>query len=235
MRLGGVSEPPYDSLNLGLTTGDSAENVRKNREIVEAEQKVELFSLAWQVHGNHVLALRKGDVIPKEPDLPEADAIISDIPELSLAMFFADCVPIFLWDPVHWAGGLVHAGWRSTLQDILNRSLESMKTVFNSNLSDLTACIGPSIGPCCFEVQSDVWEPFQRKFGKKVLVQKEERIHLDLWECNFQTLLKKGVNASKIDRADLCTSCSSVFFFSHRRDKGKTGRMAGVIQIPGKN
>ncbi|MCL5055470.1 MAG: peptidoglycan editing factor PgeF [Firmicutes bacterium] len=235
MRLGGVSSPPYESLNLGMTTGDTPGKVQENRRIVEKEEGIKLSALAWQVHGDRVLALKQGTPIPKEPDLPKADAIVSDISGLSLAIFFADCVPVYLWDIRKRAGGLIHAGWRSTLREVVCRAIESMEENFNSKPADLIAAIGPSIGPCCFEVKSDVWEPFQSKFGKKVLAQKEERIYVDLWEANFQILLKKGVDAQRIDRANLCTSCSADLFFSHRRDKGKTGRMAGVLQLPDKN
>lgn len=230
-RAGGVSPPPYDSLNLGFSSQDEAANVAANRKRVQARFHVELRSLAVQVHGNAVLALKPEDSLPDPGHLPEADAILSNRPGLTIPMFFADCLPVFLWDPLCKAGGLAHAGWRSTLQDVGPLSVDVLCDQFGCKPENLLAAFGPSIGPCCFEVGPEVADPFQRKFGKEVVFQKNKKLFVDLWKANHHALMKKGVNGGNMELAGECTFCRRDLYFSYRRDKGKTGRMAGALKI----
>ncbi len=231
-RTGGVSLPPFHTLNLGLTTQDEPQNVRNNRKRIEEKFGLLLRALALQVHGGEVLVLKSAGELPSENALPKADAIVSSAPGISLAMFFADCVPLYLWDPVKKAGGLAHAGWRSTILDIGPHAIESLQQEFGTSLEDIQVAIGPSIGPCCFQVGPEVAEEFREKFGDEVIEKKDGQFYVDLWKSNKLALLKKGVKGGNIELAGECTSCRSDLYFSYRRDKGKTGRMAGVIQVP---
>jgi YfiH family protein len=230
-RAGGVSPPPFHTLNLGLTTKDLPQNVLENRKRFANQFGFALAPLAWQIHGNDVLVLKQENAIPQEPNLPKADAIISNIPKLVVSMFFADCLPIYFWDPIHHAGGIAHAGWRSTLLGISEKTVEMMQEVFGTKPDDLIVVLGPSIGPCCFEVQKDVEEPFLKRFGESVCIQKNGKTFIDLWEANKLVLKGKGVKMENVEEAKLCTSCNENLFFSYRRDKGNTGRMAGFLQI----
>lgn len=231
VRTGGVSPPPYDSLNLGFSSGDDPANVTANRSRVEEKFNVKLQSLAIQVHGADVLVLKSKSSVPVREPLPRADAIVSNAAGLSIPIFFADCLPIFVWDPVTKAGGLAHAGWRGTLLDMGPRAVGVMANEFGSKPENLLVAIGPSIGPCCFEVSEDVSEPFQAKYGKEIVSERGKQRFVDLWEANRKSLLLKGVNGVNIELARECTSCLERKYFSYRRDKGKTGRMAGVVRI----
>lgn len=227
-RQGGESPAPFDSLNLGTTTKDDPLNVQKNREKVNESTGLLLRPIAWQVHGGDVLSIRHGDPIPIEPKLPNADAILTDRPGFSMAMFFADCVPVFLWDPAERIAGLAHAGWRSTLQDIVGNSLRTMQNEFDCKVENIRAAVGPSIGPCCFEVGRDVAERFDKAFVSN----RNGKFFVDLWKANEAALSSKGVNGVHIEVAGECTFCKPAEYFSYRRDKGITGRMAGAVCIP---
>lgn len=231
-RLGGISPAPFDSLNLGLTTRDRIENVEENRRRVEEQFGARLSALAWQVHGDQVLVLKRGEDRPDESSLPNADAIVSSVPALPIAMFFADCLPLYFWDPVSKAGGMAHAGWRSTMLDIGPKTVETLGREFGSRAEELLVAFGPSIGPCCFQVGPDVEGPFHEKFGAGVVRKSEGKTTVDLWEANRLALLKKGVKGGNMEVAGECTSCQRQLYFSYRRDKGETGRMAGVIKLP---
>lgn len=230
-RVGGVSSPPFDTLNLGFSSQDDPAKVIANRKRVEKRFGLELRSLAIQVHGGEVLVLKSKNALPDLDHIPEADAILSNIPGQAIPIFFADCVPIFVWDPVRNTGGVIHAGWRSTVKDIGPRSVETLESEFGSRSENLLVALGPSIGPCCFEVGSDVARMFEEKFGNEVVSLKGDRNFVDLWEANRRALELKGVNALHMELARECTSCIRDRYFSYRRDKGKTGRMAGVIVI----
>lgn len=231
-RKGGASKPPYDSLNLGFSSGDLRENVLENRRRVDVEFGVKLRSLAKQVHGDRVLILRKGDPIADESNLPEADAIVGNAPGLSIAMFFADCLPIYFWDPESGAGGLAHAGWRSTIADIGPKTVDTLAAAFGSRPENLRVALGPSIGPCCFEVKSDVEAQFVSKFGEAVSEKRDGKIYVDLWKANASALAAKGVRPEHLEIAGMCTASAPEQFYSYRRDKGVTGRMAGLIKLP---
>src|ERR1700687_2906144 len=198
-RTGGVSLPPFDSLNLGLGTQDEASRVHKNREIVERRFHLPLRALARQVHKDQDLVLRRGTPLPKEAVLPAADAIVTDVPGLALAMFFADCLPIFFWDPVRHAAGLAHAGWRSTILDIGPLTVDALSKAFGSQPEDLQTALGPSIGPCCFEVGPDVADKFRKKFGLDIIQEKNSGLYVDLWKSNQSALEKKGVKGGNME------------------------------------
>jgi YfiH family protein len=212
-RVGGVSEGPYASLNLGRKSGDEVERVDENRRIVCDVIGADLAKLAlnYQVHSArvlHAVPAMRGE---------HADALWTEEPGLPILAMSADCLPIVLArvggsEP---AVAVLHAGWRGLLEGIAAAGAQTLG-------GRLTAAIGPGIGPCCYEVGEEVAAPFRERFGDDVV--RESR--LDLWTSAERALRDAGVE--HVDRFDRCTACEPETFFSHRRDDGRTGRQ-GVI------
>jgi YfiH family protein len=231
-RKGGISPTPWDSLNVGGTVGDERSNIIENRQrIFQAVGRnvISLFDV-WQVHGTDVLY----SDIPRQLDAPhqKADAILTDRPGLTLFMRFADCVPIFLYDPIRRAIGMVHAGWPGTVRKIVQVTIETMCKRFKSDPTDILAGIGPSIGPDHYPVGPEVIEQVREAFGsdaQNLLHQRDAAIHFDLWQANRITLEQSGVK--HIELAGLCTGCDTNNWFSHRGDRGKTGRFGAVLSM----
>jgi len=218
-RLGGVSEGPYASLNLGRKSGDDVECVDENRrrmcEAVGAD--LEKLALNYQVHSTRVL--RAAPAMRGE----HADGLWTDEPGLPILAMSADCLPIVLAragadDP---AVAVLHAGWKGLLAGIVEAGVDALGG------GTLTAAIGPGIGPCCYEVGEEVATPFRERFGDDVM--RESR--LDLWTSAERALRAAGVE--QIDRLDRCTACEPETFFSHRRDAGRTGRQGVIAYVAG--
>ncbi|MBR0285336.1 MAG: peptidoglycan editing factor PgeF [Selenomonadaceae bacterium] len=240
-RMGGVSKAPYSSLNLGLHVGDSAEDVRRNREIFanSLNFKAEDIVTPEQVHGTEVLRVTEelkgrgsrdyGDAIPG------TDALITDVPGIPLLLCFADCTPILFVDPEHHAIGIAHGGWKGTVKQIARKTLEAMEREFGTEPEKCLAGIGPSIGPCCYEVGEDVQtacrEAFPEDWQRLLAGQKNGKPHFDLWEANRLQLLQAGMEASNIDCAAECTCCRHGWYFSYRADGGTTGRIGAMIGL----
>lgn len=227
-RLGGVSSPPYDTLNLGSTTLDNIEKVWENRNRASRVLGIPLNELAELVHSDEII--EAGSVEESFPLI--ADGIITKVKGIALTFYYADCVPVFLVDPVNEAVGIVHAGWRGTLKEISEKAVKKMADAFGSKPEEILAGIGPSIGPCCFEVGRDVAGEFAS--WKASVKQRDNRWFVDLWEINSSQILKAGIKPENLYKSNLCTSCESRLFFSYRKAGGNTGRMAGIIALKGK-
>ena len=217
-RQGGVSTGPFASLNLGWITGDEADSVYENRRRIAAAVEVEPANVltGFQVHGTEVM--RHEAATPGVPYLrppehpPEMDGHATDAVGLAPLVLVADCLPVALSGPRGVA--MLHCGWRGLAGGIAEMGVRETEAT--------TAAIGPGIGPCCFEVGDEVLA----KFGGLGDGIAEGRM-LDIAEVAARQLATAGVKS--IDRADLCTSCNQDLFFSHRRDRGKTGRQAGMV------
>jgi YfiH family protein len=216
-RVGGVSEGPYASLNLGRKSGDDVERVDENRRIAcaAAGADVEKLALNFQVHSDRVLRA--------EPGLrgERADGLWTEEPGVPVLALSADCLPIVVVrsDGNRPALAVLHAGWRGLLAGIAAagaRALESGR---------LAAAIGPGIGPCCYEVGEEVAAPFRERFGEDVV----RSGRLDLWTSAERALRAAGVE--DVHRLDRCTACEADAFFSHRRDHGRTGRQGVVAYV----
>ncbi len=241
-RLGGVSSTPYDGLNMAFHVGDDPEKVRTNRKLVcEAlGMKAEDLVAAVQVHGSEVAVVTAEDrgrgALDYATALSDTDALITNVPEVPLSSYYADCVPILLYDPIKTCVGLAHAGWRGTVQGIAGKTVARMSEVYGSNPADILAAIGPSIGPCCYQVDVPVQQALEKNFSywQELLTPAgTDRWQLNLWETNRKILLAAGVLEKHITVANLCTSCRHKELFSYRADQGKTGRMASLIMIKG--
>jgi len=231
-RMGGVSPAPGASLNLGGTVGDAREHVVENRQRIFNffDRRVESVFDAWQVHGRHVITTEKPR--PFEEPHQKADAILTDRPEVTLLMRFADCVPLYLYDPVRQVIGQVHAGWRGTINRIAQATVEKMTACYGTVPGDMLAGIGPSICVEHYPVGHEVGEAARDAFGPKaasVLWQRNGAIHLDLWQANQIILEECGVR--QIEQSEQCTFCHNEEWYSHRAEKGKTGRFGAIFAI----
>ncbi len=240
-RLGGVSTGPYAGLNLGLHVGDDPAKVVDNRErwIKVFGSSIHEVVAGEQVHGTSVAVVGRKDWGKGSQDQDDAlsgcDALISTEPGTALISFYADCVPVFLYDPVIQAVGIAHAGWKGTLAGIAAKAATAMHKAFGSELASLNAAIGPAIGPCCYEVSPELAAQFTAEFGPDVVsVNWMGRPQLDLWKANRFGLMRAGVKETNIETAQLCSACHPQLLYSYRHEKGPTGRMAAFIVVPGR-
>ena len=261
-RAGGFSRVyGKNALNLGLTKDDSGAAVGRNR----AKFLSKLGVTGEAGTGSHPLALVTlrqvhSDIIrfvdsPGEPQ-QAGDGLMTATPGLLLAIQTADCLPIILVDPKRRAVGVFHAGWRGTLNRIVEKGVGEMRRYFGSRARDLKAAIGPGIHSCCYEVGQEVRDQFASQFVYAAKLFREiedadpvrekypmlfltarapghsdlpKRIFLDLAEANRQQLLAVGLPAKGIEASPLCTYCRTDLLFSYRAEKGRTGRMMGVV------
>lgn len=234
-RRGGTSLAPWDSLNLGGTVGDDPEHVRTNRQLAFHSLGLSVHNMfdVWQVHSADVLATSR----PRSLAAPhqQADAIITDQPGLALFMRFADCVPIFLYDPHHRAIGLVHAGWKGSLNQIAGRAVQAMAAEYRSDPLEIKAAIGPSIGPHHYEVGQEVADQVRQVFGADAvgLLQSaddgSDGVKFDLWNANRLVLERAGVR--QVEISEICTACHPQDWYSHRAEHGKTGRFGAILAL----
>jgi YfiH family protein len=230
-RLGGVSQGPFATLNVGNAVGDDEVAVAENHARVYAHLGLSSAHItsAHQVHSNRIAVVTASDA---GQIMPSTDGLVTDTPGLALLLRFADCQPILLYDPAHHALGLIHAGWRGVAQGIARRAVETMRRAFGSRASELIAGLGPAIGPCCYTVDHHVAAAMGYvlpNWNQAMSLLEEDRWQLDLSAANAQQLTAEGVR--QIEQAHLCTACHNDEFFSHRADKGQTGRFAVVAYL----
>lgn len=230
-RLGGVSKAHLSSLNLGLGRGDSEEALKENyRRVFEALGFTgEAISMTKQVHGTHIAVL-------SEPCYrsEDCDGLLTNKPHIPLMSCAADCVPILLYDPVKVACATVHSGWRGTLGRIGAEAVKRMTASYGSDPKDIFCAIGPSIGPCCFQVREDVAALFFQRFHTETLFLPDgdgEHYHGNLWEAVRRTLIAAGVKDEHIDYAGECTCCHPQRYFSCRGQHGTFGVQGAMIEL----
>ena len=222
-------------LNLGFTKEDDRAVVARNRQHLMAVTADDVSDHPWafsnsrQIHSDIILTLRAGSLEPSEP----ADGLLTDVPGIFLAMLTADCVPVVLADVRRRAIGVFHAGWRGTVAGIVEKGVARMQAEYGSDPADILAAVGPSIGPCCYEVGEEVRARFDESFAYASDL--FDQANLNLWEANRQQLLAAGVPGASITVLGQCTACTQregvSRFFSHRAEKGVTGRMMALLGI----
>jgi YfiH family protein len=271
-RLGGFSKTPYRGLNVSYSNGDDFDNVIRNRLLVLKTLQIQTYPCAtvWMVHGSEVATLGTEPWDDWRTDWPhrsyhidqheliwttkprrKADALITKHCGVALAMSSADCVPLMFYDPVERVLGLAHAGWRGSARGIAAITIDAMEEQFGSSPINIRAGIGPSIGPCCYEISQEVRCYFmgQQEFDsitiharyRKLIresasftmkrKQGRESLRLDLWETNRNQLLMAGVLPEHIEASEICTSCNTEHFFSHRGEHGKAGRFPSILAL----
>lgn len=187
-----------------------------------------------QVHGDRII--RAPDGAPKGGEPPAADALITNQPGVLLTVYTADCVPILFFDPARKAIAAIHAGWRGTLLRIAAKTAQEMAGQMGSDPQLLVAAIGPAIGPCCYEVGTEVWKEFKTQFSygaEGISNQSGEKARLDLPRLNQLQLIEAGLRPENIFFSGLCTSCFPNLFYSFRRDGKKIGNMISGLLLTG--
>ena len=221
-RTGGVSGGSYESLNLGALTEDEPENVTENRRRACASVGAdpETATMAWQHHGAEVTRAEPRGIVTPGTMFERCDGLWSEEPRQAMMLLTADCLPVAIVreNGAKPALAILHVGWRGLLAGIVDAGARALGD------GKLAAAIGPGIGPCCYEVGEQVAEPFRVAYDDVV---RDRR--LDLWSAAEQALREAG--CQDVERADLCTYCHPELFFSHRRDKGRTGRQGVVAYI----
>jgi YfiH family protein len=240
-RLGGVSTGIYESLNLSFTRGDDPASVLDNYRRVSDYFGVDLEHIVTsdQTHTTNVIevtSLHGGSGITRERDFTDVDGMVTKEPGLLLATFYADCVPLYFYDPVHKAIGLSHSGWRGTVNRMGAATLERMKECFGTNPEDVIAAIGPSICQDCYEVSEDVAFAFKKEFLNPQIVlpgKKEGKYQLDLWKANREVLLSAGIKEENLAVTNICTCCNEQLLFSHRASQGRRGNLGAFLMLKG--
>lgn len=231
-RQGGVSPEPWHSLNLSISVGDEPERVAANRVRAFEALGRDPASIhdVWLVHGTDIIYADNPH--PLSEPLHKADILFTDNPNVSLFMRFADCVPLLFHDPKKGVVGIAHAGWMGTVKGVAEASIKGMQARYGSDPADVIAGIGPSISVDQYEVGEEVAAQFREKYGAdsdRILQMRNGKIHLDLWTANVIQLQNMGVE--QIQVSGLCTASHLDDWFSHRAEKGKTGRFGALLAL----
>ena len=240
-RMGGVSAGMFSSMNLSFARGDEEGRVRENFARLGRAMGLDCRNLVFsdQTHTSNVRVVTEADRgkgFVREKDYRDVDGLVTNVPGLVLAAFYADCVPLFLVDPVHRAVGLSHSGWKGTVGKIGKRTVELMKEQYGTRPEDLTAAIGPSICQDCYEVSEDVigqfQEAFEETYWKEIFYEKPDgKYQLNLWRANELIFREAGLLPERILTTDLCTCCNAKLLFSHRASKGKRGNLGAFLML----
>lgn len=239
-KSGGVSGGTYNSLNLSILTEDKLENVLENRRRFSRVLGIDPASMvgAHQVHRDTIYQVTLKDkgrgAFAPETVIPATDALITNEPGLALTAFFADCVPVFFLDPIKKTIALAHAGWKGTVAKIAAKTVKALAEAYGTDTQDLLVAIGPSIGPCHYEVDSPVMEKVKEAFPEdwpSLLTGLKPDGHgqFNLWLANYCQLVDAGVFPENITLAGICTYCHQDILFSHRA--GMAGRQAAIIML----
>ncbi len=235
LRTGGFSKKPYDSLNFGMHTDDNKKTVRRN--ILLAEKAIGArIAAAKQVHGDRIVEVRSpesrhclssGGLAGARSQIQntEADAVVTDVPGIAASVRVADCAGTIIYDPENKVVAAVHSGWRGVANKIPAKTVKLMRKKFGSYPAKLLAAVSPAIGPCCFEVGPEVYKLRRQKVFSNIFTSRKGRVYMDIWKGAVNLLVSAGIKRKNISVCRMCTSCNPKLFFSHRRDKGKTGRM----------
>ena len=218
---------------MGHLVGDDHQSVEANHDLIYQALGISRRDVATarQVHGSRVALV---GLDGRDRVIPATDALVTDTPGVALLLRFADCLPVLLYDPVRRAIGLAHAGWKGSIKGIAGKTVSAMMEAFGSRPADIIAGLGPCIGPCCYQVGTEVVELVKASFNHwqgLIRSQGDGSFHFDLWETNRLQLVERGVE--EIEVTQLCTACRTDEFFSHRAEKGRTGRFAVILGMRG--
>lgn len=239
-RVGGAGEPPFDSFNLGWHVPDNQDTIRHNREMLASLLQFPLKSWVGgeQVHDTKIHTVTQKDkgkgAFGQETAIPSCDGLITKESNILLTAFFADCVPLFFYDPQSSWIGIAHAGWKGTVSNMGPKMVQALENQGVDSKS-LRVGIGPSISGDMYEVDENVIRHIPDKFQRPPIIETQTngRYLLSLQHMHVELLLEAGIEESHIEQTEYCTYQSDHLFFSHRRDQGKTGRMLGFIGLKG--
>ncbi|MGL4344122.1 MAG: peptidoglycan editing factor PgeF [Cellulosilyticaceae bacterium] len=237
-KLGGVSEGALFSLNLGFNRGDEIECVKTNykRLCHSLEIPYEALVLSKQIHETHIEKVgyqERGNGIERLNKWESADGLYTTESGVAIVTHYADCVPLLFYAPQYHIIGSAHAGWRGTVDEIGPQMIRLWTQKENIPVEAIEVVIGPSIGPCCFEVHDDVAQAFRNKFKEQHIVTDlgNDKYKVDLWEYNRRLLIEAGVKPQNIYKSEICTCCEHDTFYSHRYTNGKRGTLGAVMYL----
>jgi YfiH family protein len=238
--LSAIAQHAFTTKQLRLPRGGPRANpVAWTQVAASVNSGLEQLTLVRQVHGATVRSLKKGETTAREvAERPEADAIVSDVSGAVLAVQVADCVPILLADSQTGVAASIHAGWRGTCAAVAQHTLAVIAAQFAGKPSEIVVAIGPSIGPCCYDVGSNVLDAFNNHGWADPHIEswftraETGTLRLDLWKANRDQLVAGGVRADQIYVCGLCTKTHADVFESYRVDSERAGRMAAMIVVP---
>lgn len=225
-RHGGVSSPPFESMNLGFQYDDPEQVLCENHRLLCEHLGVDMGSLVIPLQEHTDVVMRVDGAGGYGQVIEGVDGFVTNVPGLVLLVRCADCQAALFFDPVKRAVAAVHSGWRGNAQNILGKAVEKMVAEYGSDPADILVAIGPSLGPCCAEF-SEPFEELPKEMHQFVNAHK----HVDLWECSHKQLRDAGVLCENIENPRICTACNTDQFFSYRAEKPKTGRMAALIWL----
>lgn len=242
-RLGGVSPMPVEALNLAGFNEDAAENILENRRrFLKLFPGSWLLTGCWQIHSADIRIVRSEADAQPPPDARGetvyCDALVSNTPNILVAVKTADCVPILFGDPATGSFAAVHAGWRGTLSSIAAVALSRMKEEFGTEPRNVRVAIGPAAASCCYEVGPEVIFDFSKTFAETENLfnpTREGHACINLIEANRNQLISCGVDPLRISSAPFCTMCRTDLFFSYRREKKLYGRVGRLMSVIGRN
>lgn len=235
-RKGGVSTGVFESMNPSFTRGDQVDSVRENFEILAKKLGVSVsdFVLADQTHTTNVAVVNaedKGNGITKPLPYKDVDGLVTNCRGVVLMTYYADCVPLYFYDPVHHAIGMSHAGWRGTVNNMVASTVKTMQDAFGTKAQELVCAIGPCICQDCYEVGEDVAKAFRSLFNHHTGILKPGKQtgkwQLDLKAANQTLMQAEGIQ--HISVSSWCTKCHPEYFFSHRQLGAKRGTQAGIL------
>lgn len=231
--------------NIGYSDEVPVGVITRNRQELAKAVGFEIGNLvtAHQVHSTNVAVVTGKDAgrgaLDRESRLPETDALVTDCTNLCLMVLSADCIPVLLFEPQKQVIAAIHAGWRGTAGEIVAKTVQVMQERFGCAPDRIYAGIGPSIGPCCFEVGCEVADIFRESFPDQPEMvtqgKKADRWMVDLWQANRTALLKSGLHADRIEVAGWCSVCGPQNFFSYRREGKMAGRFGAGIMMRSRN
>jgi polyphenol oxidase len=224
-RHGGVSQPPFDGLNLSFSVGDVADCVSQNRGLVRQAMELEELISVGQVHGKNTLILSAKRTMQTTREVKGIDILITDIPGIGLLIKQADCQAVALYDPEKRVIANIHCGWRGNVQNVIGQAVQQLREVFGSRPEVMRAGISPSLGPCCAEFSN-----YKEEFPEDLWSYQVRSTFFDLWRLSSDQLQNAGVRPEHIQLAGLCSRCQEKDFFSYRRDK-VTGRNGTVLAL----
>ena len=240
-RKGGVSAGSLGEMNLSFSRGDDPKNVKENyRRMAEALGiRPEQIVCSDQTHTNNVRIADSshcGEGVTRPKTWTDVDGLVTDERGVALCTSFADCVPLYFYDPVHHAIGLSHSGWRGTVGQIGAVTLETMHREYHTDPADVLAAIGPSICQDCYEVSEDVILEFQKAYPKEewsslYYAKQNGKYQLNLWEACRYTLLQAGILPEHLSMPNLCTCCNPEYLHSHRASHGKRGNLNAFLML----
>ena len=222
---------PY-SFSLALHTQEDPQQIVKNRKHFSKHFPNSKFIVAKQTHSNNIYIVKEAKELGWDTlnnAIENCDALITNQKDIMLTILTADCVPILLFDPIQNVVAAVHAGWKGTEQKILFKTVKKMKQEFNSDPQNILAGIAPSIGMCCYEVDWNVAQHFEKV--PHAYTEKKEKYMLDLPHINKLQLLNAGLKQENIEISNICTACEIEDYFSYRKENGCSGRFMSMISL----